>query len=107
MELTLIREKIHPWPKELKDAVFVTAYIDGDHIGDAPRDDFENLYGRVTHYIGSDNYEEEYADVVNTMWKAMDTDDWFLYYKNLTFVAVRRVLSCRSDPTTPFQLLSL
>ncbi len=107
VELTLIREKSHPWPKELKDAVFVTAYIDGDHIGDAPRDDFENLYGRVTHYIGSDNYEEEYADVVNTMWKAMDTDDWFLYYKNLTFVAVRRVLSCRSDPTTPFQLLSL
>jgi len=107
VELKLIRGKSYPWPEELKDTVFVTAYIDGDHIGDAPGNDFENLQGRVTNYIGTDNYEEEYADVVNAMWKAMNNDDWFLYYKNLTFVALRRILSCRSDPTTPFQILSL
>jgi hypothetical protein len=107
VELELIQKKSYPWPEELKDAVFVTAYIDGDHIGDVPWHDFENLRCRVTNYIGTDNYEEEYADVVNAMWKAMDTDDWFLYYKNITFIALRRILSCRSDPTAPFQILSL
>ncbi len=107
VELTLVRKNSFPWPKELEDVVFATAYIDGDHKGDAPWNDFESLRGRVTDYIGTDNFEEEYADVVASMVKAMDTDDWFLYYKNLTFVALRRILPHRSDQTAPFNLLSL
>ena len=107
VELKLIHKCSHPWPEELKDATFVTAYIDGDHMQDAPWNDFENLRGRVSHYISCDNYEEEYSDVVKAMWKAMNTDDWFLYYKTLTFVALRRVLPHRSDRTAPFSLLSL
>lgn len=107
VELVLIRKKSNPWPEELENHAFATAYIDGDHLGDAPWKDFENLRGRVTNYIGCDNYEEEYADVVSALYKAMDTDDWFLYYKNITFVAIRRILPARSDPTAPFQMLSL
>lgn len=107
VELILIEKESHPWPKELENVTFATAYIDGDHDSDAPWNDFENLRGRVTDYIGTDNYEEEYPDVVNAMWKAMDTDDWFLYYKNLGFVALRRIMPARSDPTAPFQVLAL
>ena len=107
VELELIHKISHPWPEELKDTTFVTAYIDGDHMRDAPWNDFVNLRGRVSHYISCDNYEEEYADVVKAMWKAMNTDDWFLYYKTLTFVALRRVLPHRSDKTAPFSLLTL
>ena len=107
VKLTLIQERSDPWPEKLKGATFVTAYIDGDHMGDAPWIDFENLRGRTTGYIGCDNYEEEYADVVEALWKAMNTDDWFLLYKNITFVALRRILPGRSDPTAPFQMMSL
>ena len=107
VELILIHKKSDPWPKELENATFATAYIDGAHIGEGPQKDFENLRGRVTNYIGCDNYEEEYPDVVSAMYKGMDTDDWFLYYKNITFVALRRILPTRSDPTAPFQMLSL
>jgi len=107
VELEFIQKSSHPWPEELKDVVFATAYIDGDHLGDGPWNDFENLRGRVTDYIGTDNYEEEYPDVVDAMWKAMNTDDWFLYYKNMGFIALRRVMPARNDQTVPFQVLAL
>lgn len=107
VDLTLIQEYSDPWPEKLKDNVFATAYIDGDHTGDAPWRDFENLRGRVTDYIGTDNYEEEYPDVVAAMHKAMNTEDWFLYYKNLTFVALRKIMPYRSDQTQPFSIMAL
>jgi len=94
--IRLIQKKSHPWPEELKDAVFASAYIDGDHKGHGPWNDFLNLRGRVTQYIGCDNYEEEYPDVVDAMWKALNTEDWFLFYKNITFVAIRRILPSRA-----------
>ena len=94
--LKLIKKESHPWPAELERSSFASAYIDGDHLSDGPWNDFLNLRGRVTGYIGCDNYEEEYPDVVSAMHKAMDTDDWFLWYKNLVFVALRRVLPPRS-----------
>ena len=107
VELILIQKKSDPWPKELETVTFATAYIDGAHIGEGPWKDFENLRGRVTNYIGCDNYEEEYPDVVSAMNKAAETDDWFPYYKNITFYSLRRILPSRSDPTAPFQMLSL
>lgn len=99
VELKLIQQNSHPWPEELEDNVFASAYIDGDHTGKAPLNDFENLRGRTTGYIGTDNYEEEYPDVVSSMVFAMDTEDWFLYYKNLVFIALRRILPTRADPS--------
>ena len=62
--------------------------------------DFENLRGRTTDYIGCDNFEEEYAAVVDAMLKAANTEDWFLYYKNLTFMALRRIMPRRSEDAT-------
>jgi hypothetical protein len=106
VKLELIQKKSHPWPEELEDITFATAYIDGDHKGDAPWNDFENLRGRTFGYIGTDNFEEEYPDVVAAMLKAIDTEDWFLYYKNYIFLALRRVLPNRSSQIEPFILLA-
>ena len=106
VELKLTKQKSYPWPEELEDNVFASAYIDGDHIGNGPLNDFESLRGRTTGYIGTDNYEEEYPDVVSSMIFAVDTEDWFLYYKNLVFVALRRVLPARSDQNYPSDILA-
>jgi len=94
--IKLIQKRSYPWPEELKDKVFASAYIDGEHSGTGPWDDFLNLRGRVTKYIGCDNYEEEYPDVVSAMQQAMNTEDWFLFYKNVHFLALRRILPPRS-----------
>lgn len=96
IELKLIQKYSHPWPEELKDNTFATAYIDGAHGGDGPMNDFLNLRGRVTDYIGTDNMEEEYPDVVRMVLFAAVQDDWHLYYKNLIFVALRRIMPSRS-----------
>jgi len=105
VKLTLIQKPSHPWPEELKDNVFASAYIDGDHIGEAPMNDFLNLRGRVTGYIGTDNFEEEYADVVRAILFAANTDDWFLFYKNMVFAALRRILPPRSMDTADAAML--
>jgi len=110
VELILIEKISHPWPSELEAVTFATAYIDGDHMGDAPWNDFENLRGRVTDYMGCDNFEEEYEDVTQAMLKAAATEDWFMYYKNLSFCAIRRILPSRAEAMATdkqFMLLSL
>lgn len=104
VELTLIQKRSYPWPDELKDAVFATAYIDGDHLGDTPWNDFQNVQSRTTHYIGFDNFEETYGDVIRAVQKAVDTGDWFYYFKNGVFVALRRTYPPRS-PVTPVNAL--
>lgn len=96
VKLKLIQKLSHPWPEELKDNVFATAYIDGDHGGEGPMNDFLNLRGRVTDYIGTDNVESEYPSVVDMFLFAANTDDWFLFYKNFIFGALRRILPSRS-----------
>lgn len=96
--IRLIQKPSHPWPEELKDNVFASAYIDGDHTGKMPWNDFENLRGRTTGYIGTDNYEEGYPDVVGAILKAADTEDWFIFYKNLIFISLRRIMPERQDP---------
>jgi hypothetical protein len=106
VELKLVQAASDPWPEELEENTFVSAYIDGDHVGKAPIQDFENLRGRVTGYIGTDNFEEEYPDVVKSMIYAMDTEDWFLLYKNLIFIAIRRIQPMRSDETYPEVMLA-
>jgi len=106
VELKLIQKESHPWPEELTDNVFATAYIDGAHNLDAPMNDFLNLRGRTTNYIGTDNFEEEYPSVVASMVFAMDQEDWFCWYKNLVFIALRRIIPNRGDHTLPSQVLA-
>src|SRR3990167_7392908 len=105
--IKLVQKNSNPWPEELRDAVFASAYIDGNHTGDFPFNDFLNLRGRVSNYIGCDNYEEDYPDVVDAMWKAMNTEDWFLYYKNITFIALRRILPSRAEINNDMTIVQL
>ncbi len=106
VELKLVQAVSDPWPEELEDNTFVSAYIDGDHTGDGPTRDFENLRGRVSGYIGTDNFEEEYPDVVKSMLYAADSEDWFILYKNLIFIAIRRIMPMRSDQVYPQAMLA-
>ena len=106
VELKLVQAVSDPWPEELEDNTFVSAYIDGDHVGNAPTRDFENLRGRVSGYIGTDNFEEEYPDVVKSMLYAADSEDWFILYKNIIFIAIRRIIPMRSDQTYPQAMLA-
>jgi hypothetical protein len=97
VRLKLIEKPSDPWPEELKDNVFTTAYVDGDHLRDMPHKDYLNLKDRVSDYIGFDNYEEGYPDVIGGVNKAIqDGEDWVLFYKNASFVALRRRLPPRS-----------
>ena len=92
VELKLIQKSSDPWPDELKDSLFSSAYIDGSHIDGMPKKDFLNLRGRVTGYIGWDNYEEATPEVMNSVNYSFSNEcpDWSLYYKNFVFLAIRR-----------------
>lgn len=105
VELEIIRKKSIPWPEELGDKMFASGYIDGWHVGETPYQDFLNMTERVEKYIGFDNYEEGYPDVVNAVHKALlGQAGWFLYFKQMVFVALRRRMAARM-PGTPIQLL--
>lgn len=53
-----------PWPEELTDNVFTVAYIDGDHVGKMPMNDWESVSPRTSRFVLFDNYEPQYGDVV-------------------------------------------
>ena len=96
VKLTIIPKPSFPWPEELKDKEFSTAYIDGWHANEAPWDDFQNLRDRVTKYIAFDNYEEDYPAVMSAVHRAVSTGQWAIYFKNMVFVALRRPAPVRA-----------
>jgi len=104
VELELIQKKSQPWPEELDKVLFSSAFVDGDHKNGAPWLDFQECAKRTSGYIGIDNCEEGYPDVVDAMVKAMQTNEWFLYFKNNLFVALRRTLPTRGEGT-PLQVM--
>ena len=96
VKLKLVQAYSDPWPDELKDNTFASAYIDGDHLHDMPYKDFMSLSERTSDYIGFDNYEEGYPDVLGGLNKVLNENkDWVLFYKNATFAALRRRLPPR------------
>ena len=92
--IVLMNAKSQPFPPPLLNQRFVSAYIDGDHIGQMPWWDFLELSRRTDHYIGFDNFEDSYPDVVSAVLRAINGGDWSLFYKNSSFVALRK-----SDPS--------
>ena len=92
VELKLIQKSSDPWPDELKDSIFASAYIDGCHVDGIPKKDFLSLRGRVTGYIGWDNYEESVPEVMSAANYSFSDEcpDWSLFYKNYIFLAIRR-----------------
>lgn len=90
VDVKIIRASSKPFPEELADKTFVSSYIDGDHLGDMPEHDLLECAKRTTYFIGVDNYEEGYPDVVDAVHKFAHDEDWNLYFKNFLFVAFRR-----------------
>jgi len=103
VKLNLIQKYSDPWPEELEENNFVTAYIDGDHMRDMPYKDFENVSKRTSDYIGFDNYEEGYPDVFHGVNKIIhENEDWSIFYKNGIFLSLRRRLPSRKfGPIAP------
>jgi predicted O-methyltransferase YrrM len=99
VEIELVQAKSQPWPEELEDATFSSAFIDGDHMGETPYLDFMECAKRTSGFIGIDNFEEEYDDVAKAVYKVMQEREWFLHYKNHIFAAFRRTLPRRSEGT--------
>ena len=89
VDVTIIRSPSDPFPSKIKDKKFVSSYIDGDHIGDMPYKDLLACAERTQHFIGVDNYEEGYPDVLDAVHKFVAKQEWNLYFKNFLFVAFR------------------
>ena len=89
VDVTIVRASSQPFPKKLKDKKFVSAYIDGDHLNDMPYKDLVECAKRTQHFIGMDNYEEGYPDVMDAAHKFVAQQEWNLYFKNFLFVAFR------------------
>jgi len=90
VDITIIRASSSPFPAELKDKLFVSSYIDGDHIGDMPMNDIRECAKRTEYYMGVDNYEEGYPDILNAVHKFALEDEWNLFFKNYLFVSFRK-----------------
>jgi len=88
--IVLMHAKSQPFPPPLINNRFVSAYIDGDHLGSMPWWDFLELSRRTDHYIAFDNFEDSYPAVVAAGLRAITTGDWALFYKNTSFVALRK-----------------
>jgi hypothetical protein len=94
VDVEIIQAPSKPFPKILDEkhpSLFVSAYVDGDHLGEMPYHDLMECAKRTQFFIGTDNYEEGYPDVVDASHKFMLDNEWRLYFKNFIFVAFRRV----------------
>ena len=98
-DVILIQKRSHPWPEELKDEKFTSAYIDGNHVAPLPWQDWENVSGRTSSLLAFDNVEEEYPDVITAFVKAQQNPDWIIFYKSEIFAVLRRRLPPRSRGT--------
>lgn len=96
VDVEIIRAKSRPFPEKLDDHKFVSAYIDGNHTAEWPKWDIEECKKRVQHFIGIDNYEEGYPDIMTAVHDAIQERDWNIYFKNFLFIALRPVMHPRN-----------
>ena len=97
VDISIIRAPSYPFPEKLEDHKFVSAYIDGNHTADWPKNDIAECKKRVQHFIGIDNYEEGYPDIMTAVHDAIQERDWNIYFKNFLFVALRPVMHPRNS----------
>lgn len=82
VEVALIRDVSYPWPGALEDAKFSVAYIDGDHWGAGPINDWDSLRVRTTGYVAFDNYEDSFPAIKIAVHAAMVASGWRLWLKD-------------------------
>ena len=88
--LEIIQKRSSPWPKELHGRQFASAYIDGDHWGDSPLDDWQNAAPSVRDFIIFDNYAPTHPDVMRACKVTEQYPDWeCVYAGGITFIVER------------------
>ena len=70
---------------------FTTAYIDGDHWGDAPLNDWKRVKDIVTKYVVFDNWDEQYPKVRQACEIANKNSEWICVYKQGISYVVERI----------------
>lgn len=90
VSLRIVRGVSTPWPAELENNRFVSAFIDGWHWGDVPLEDFRNLSKRVARFILFDNYDERHPDVVRSCLIAAEYPEWIpVHVSGISFLLER------------------
>lgn len=91
-DLVIVKSRSHPWPDSLAFNNFSSAFIDGNHWGMDPLNDWINLRNRTSGYIMFDNCEPQYPDVVAAVHAASFHPRWAEYYRNQDVVVFERKL---------------
>lgn len=76
--IVIVPEFSYPWPAILKGQLFSTAYIDGDHYGDAPITDWENVSPSILYggYVIFDGNTKATPSVCAAVEKASNAPYW-------------------------------
>jgi hypothetical protein len=96
VDVQIVRAKSQPFPNRLAGMRFVSAYVDGAHTGETPYLDLVEVAKHVDYYVGTDNYEEGYPDVLDACHKFLEDPLWNLYFKNFIFVSFRKAAPPRN-----------
>jgi SAM-dependent methyltransferase len=89
-KLTLIPNASYPFPADLKDKLFVSGFIDGNHDGMAPWLDFLSVRGVVKKFLCFGGVEEFYPGVMVAALRALSIGGWILHWKDGNFISLRR-----------------
>jgi len=86
-----VPEKSHPFPNVLARNTFTTAYIDGDHWGTGPMNDWWNVKDRVKNFVVFDNADVRHPAILETIRYIEDNEkDWSLFFRGGITAIVRR-----------------
>ena len=88
--MEVIEKPSIPWPDELKGKQFVSAYIDGDHWGNTPTTDWENVKDNVTRFVIFDDYDKKHPSVIKACELAAEDPNWkTVWDAGITYVLER------------------
>ena len=91
-DVVIVQARSIPWPQELQDAYFTTAYIDGDHWQEAPWLDWQSVSVRTDKYVIFDDAEDDiYPAVLDAIALAASDESWELERNQGGMAVLRRV----------------
>ena len=86
--IEVVQKKSNPFP--LKDRRFTSAYIDGDHWGDMPMIDWQNVSRITDRYVIFDNCDKAHPAVLDACLTATLSHKWInIYRQGITCVFER------------------
>ena len=88
--IEVIEKPSIPWPDELKGKQFVSVYIDGDHWGNTPTTDWENVKDNVTRFVIFDDNDKKHPSVIKACELAAEDPNWkTVWNAGITYVLER------------------